>query len=195
MSNRSDRHLQSAMKRKASPQMDDEAGFDEATDAMIFYAFRYCLGRESYAVKQCVDYLIAHWGRLSDNTRLLITVETRRALDRNETGMRMDEDHWRRLLERQSAQAAQALSHKEALTERAIEALRTWTRPIHFEMDITFTVGLIGTLQLAFRHPHNAGPTRQMLESFVRDLISQLDPLHGDLYEFLMLGFDERADE
>lgn len=81
------------------------------------------------------------------------------------------------------------------LTARATAALNQWERPIIFEFDMQNVVAMIGQLQLAFRHPLNVGPSRQMTEKFVRDLIAQIDPEHGDVYQFLMLGFDGRYDE
>jgi hypothetical protein len=34
-----------------------------------------------------------------------------------------------------------------------------------------------------------------MLECFVRDLIERIDPEHGDVHTFLMMGFCEEYDE
>ena len=34
----------------------------------------------------------------------------------------------------------------------------------------------------------------QLSERLVRDLITQIDPSEGDVYQFLMLGFDQRYD-
>lgn len=84
---------------------------------------------------------------------------------------------------------------KEAIMRRATERMRAMTEPIKFELNINLVVGLIGQLQLAFRHPQNVGPARQLLESFIRDLIEQLDPEHGDLHTVLMMGFHEAYDE
>jgi hypothetical protein len=67
--------------------------------------------------------------------------------------------------------------------------------PILLNLDIQHAVGLIGNLQIAFRHPANTGPTRVMMEKLVRDLIEKLDPERGDFYRLMMLGFDERYDE
>ncbi|MBS1797822.1 MAG: hypothetical protein JSS81_28635 [Acidobacteria bacterium] len=67
-------------------------------------------------------------------------------------------------------------------------------RPVIFEMDSTAAVALIGQLQLAFRHPENTGRTREITENFVRNLIEQMDPDHGDVYEFLMMGFNPEMD-
>jgi hypothetical protein len=84
---------------------------------------------------------------------------------------------------------------REVVSRRAIEALKNWHRPIVFEFDIQTTIALIGQLQLAFRHPANVGPSRQVIEKLTRDLIAQLDPTKGDIYQFLCMGFDEKFDE
>lgn len=84
---------------------------------------------------------------------------------------------------------------REAIARRATEKMRAWPGPVRFELDITSVVGLIGQLQLSFRHPQNVGPSRAVTERFVRDLIEQLDPEHGDLHTLLMMGFDPTYDE
>lgn len=86
-------------------------------------------------------------------------------------------------------------TEKAALFENAADAMREWDRPIKFDLDIILTVGIIGQLQLAFRHPSNLGPTRELVESFVRELIENLDPDKGALYELLTAGFDPEMDE
>lgn len=40
------------------------------------------------------------------------------------------------------------------ITANASAILENWTRPIHIETDIAHVVALIGTVQLALRHPH-----------------------------------------
>lgn len=84
---------------------------------------------------------------------------------------------------------------KEAIARRATERMKAWPGSVKFELDITLVVGLIGQLQLGFRHPQNVGPTRRHLERFVRDLIERLDPEHGDLHTLLTMGFHESYDE
>jgi hypothetical protein len=84
---------------------------------------------------------------------------------------------------------------KEAITRRALEKMRESKDPLNVELSISLAVGLIGQLQLAFRHPQNVGPSRAQLELFVRDLIERLDPEHGDLYTVLIMGFHECYDE
>ncbi len=67
--------------------------------------------------------------------------------------------------------------------------------PVNFELELVLVVGLIGQLQLAFRHLRNTGASRLMVEKFVLELIGKLDPEQGDVYKFLMMGFDEAHDE
>lgn len=67
--------------------------------------------------------------------------------------------------------------------------------PVRFELNMVLAVGLISQLQLAFRHPANTGPTREMTENLVRDLIERIDPERGNIYDFLMMGFDPKCDE
>jgi len=73
---------------------------DEETESMIFYAFRYCLGRMTYAVGTCVDYILNHWDELSVKTKTRIVQEIETALRDHTAGMDMDRDQWQRIVER-----------------------------------------------------------------------------------------------
>ena len=66
--------------------------------AIIFYAFRYALGRKTYVVSEVVDYLIENWKELSNTTQFLIQTEIRIAIERKEAGMNMDVKQWKKLL-------------------------------------------------------------------------------------------------
>lgn len=79
--------------------------------------------------------------------------------------------------------------------EAAVAWMRDPTNRVIFDLDPTLAVGLIGHLQLAFRHPANTGPTRQLLEKYLRETIEKIDPSHGDVYNFLMAGFDPDCDQ
>ena len=83
-----------------------------------------------------------------------------------------------------------------ALTKRAAAVLREWNRPVVLTMqDINLAVGLIGAVQLALRHPEAAkSPTMQMVDGMIRALIDSIDPDHGDVFQFLMMGFHEHWD-
>lgn len=78
--------------------------------------------------------------------------------------------------------------------DAAAEMFRRKLQVITLEVDLNTLVGLIGNLQLSFRHPANVGSTRVKMEEFVRDLIERLDPERGALYQLLMLGFDKNFD-
>lgn len=69
------------------------------TDSMILYATRYCLGRQTYAVWECVEYLLAHWPKLGAQTRGVILRDVRYALEHDEAGAEMDRVQWRRVLD------------------------------------------------------------------------------------------------
>lgn len=66
---------------------------------MCIAAHRYCLGRASYIVGSCVEWLMAHWGQLTENTRAVIVRDTKEALAAGRAGMDMDVREWGRFLE------------------------------------------------------------------------------------------------
>jgi hypothetical protein len=68
-------------------------------DGMVIYAMRYALGRRSYAVGECVDYLIANWRYLEPRTREVIKRDIRKAITEGRAGMDMDVADWKRVLE------------------------------------------------------------------------------------------------
>lgn len=74
--------------------------FDED---IALYAFRYCLGRMTYAVSTCVDYLLLHWDQLSDKAKGNIYREIREAEATDSLGMDMDKQQWMRVIERYEA--------------------------------------------------------------------------------------------
>jgi hypothetical protein len=81
------------------------------------------------------------------------------------------------------------------ITERAAIRLKHWDRPIIIHTDMTHTVGLIGMVQLALTHPGCAkSETSQMTKRLILDLIYKIDPNKGDVYKFLMMGFDRKRD-
>ena len=56
-------------------------------NSITFYAFRYCLGRQSYAVAECVEYLLDNWESIEYGTRLIMISEIEEANDENRAGM------------------------------------------------------------------------------------------------------------
>ena len=77
-------------------------------EMMVVAAFRYCLGRRSYVVSDCVDWLIAHWEDFEKSTKDVIRHDLEWAFgeddrDRAEKreykklGMDMDRRQWERV--------------------------------------------------------------------------------------------------
>ena len=42
---------------------------------MVIAAFRYCLGRRSYIVHNCAEWLVEYWSEFNDPTKKLIEKE------------------------------------------------------------------------------------------------------------------------
>jgi hypothetical protein len=83
----------------------------------------------------------------------------------------------------------------EAIIERALEKLKArGDAPVILQINYQLAFGIVSQLQLALRHPANVGHTRDITERFVRDLIERLDPERTEVYQVLMMGFDERYD-
>ena len=75
----------------------------EVNEDMIMYAFRYSLGRMTYAVATVSDYLIDNWHRLKPHTREQIIEEIREAIKRDSAGMDCDINRWKSILLLESA--------------------------------------------------------------------------------------------
>lgn len=87
---------------------------------MAVSAFRYCLGRQTYIVSDCVDWLAAEWAGLPANVRHIIARELRDEVRRDDEareaganykplGHDIDRADWLRLLahiEREEGAAA-----------------------------------------------------------------------------------------
>ena len=65
---------------------------------IVFYAFRYCLGRRTGAVDEMVGYLKEHWEDLDSRTQSQIKQEIKTAIDREEAGSHCDVKDWESLL-------------------------------------------------------------------------------------------------
>lgn len=62
---------------------------------MILAACRYCLGRRSYIVGRCQEWLQAQWPLVEEGTRANITRDIVAALMKNEAGDQADWITWR----------------------------------------------------------------------------------------------------
>lgn len=74
---------------------------------MLIAAVRYCLGRSSYIVGDCVDWMLAHWARWPANIREVLQRDIEREFERDDQarergdqhkplGMDMDRRQWER---------------------------------------------------------------------------------------------------
>lgn len=78
------------------------------SDLMATAAVRYCLGRSTYIVGDCVDWLCAHWSALNQSAKLIIRRDVEEAIARDDDarargvvghlplGMDMDRAEWLR---------------------------------------------------------------------------------------------------
>jgi hypothetical protein len=67
---------------------------------IVIAAFRYTLGRRSYAVSITTQWLIKNWDNIGINNQNLIRREIQEALDTHSAGMKMDEQRWIQVLAR-----------------------------------------------------------------------------------------------
>lgn len=78
-------------------------------DLMAVAAVRYCLGRMSYIVGDCADWLCEQWPNIEPKMRAVIERDIREAVERDDAsrcfardhhplGMDMDREQWLRVL-------------------------------------------------------------------------------------------------
>lgn len=68
------------------------------SEDILFYAFRYCLGRMTGAVSECVQSLIFNWDNLKPHTQGMIHSEIREAIVNQQGGMDCDVKEWGKIL-------------------------------------------------------------------------------------------------
>jgi hypothetical protein len=68
---------------------------------MALAAFRYCLGRSTYIVSDCADWIIENWDEFDSSLRKIILFEIKEEMDnlRGNPMMRCDQYQWKRILE------------------------------------------------------------------------------------------------
>ena len=69
------------------------------SENILFFAFRYALGRQTYAVSIVVDEIIEHWDSLEQNTKIQMHKEIREAINDHAAGWGCDVTEWRRILQ------------------------------------------------------------------------------------------------
>jgi hypothetical protein len=80
-------------KKKVASQPSPLAGTNG--QLMVMAAHRYCLGRRSYIVGACIEWLAAWWDGFDVNTKAVIVRDTVQALQDGLAGERMDYEAWR----------------------------------------------------------------------------------------------------
>ena len=89
---------------------------------MIMAAHRYCLGRESFIVNSCIEWLREWWFQFEKNTKEIIIRDTIAALmDRDAGSPTIDEPEWKRFakwgfeqLDKEGREACiRSVAHKE----------------------------------------------------------------------------------
>ena len=65
---------------------------------LLFYSFRYALGRSTYAVEDVADMIIKYWDMLSSNEQSCIIKEIEHSIAQDNYGMDMDLKSWQRVL-------------------------------------------------------------------------------------------------
>lgn len=68
-------------------------------DLMVTAAFRYCLGRRTYIVNACCNWLIANWDKFNTQAKLLIQRELDEEFERDIKGLgdACDIEDWKRV--------------------------------------------------------------------------------------------------
>jgi len=85
------------MKTKPPPTPSPLDGLNGQIMAMA--AHRYCLGRQTYVVTSCIEWLKAWWHQIGPETRNVILRDTATALARNDAGSPMDAKDWQGFLD------------------------------------------------------------------------------------------------
>lgn len=63
------------------------------SDLMALAAVRYCLGRSSYIVSDCCDWLIDQWPLISSSAQTTITRDIEEAFARDDEGSAVGRDY------------------------------------------------------------------------------------------------------
>ena len=67
---------------------------DYELETLLFYSFRYAIGRMTYVVGDICDLLIKHKDKLSKMKKELIIKDILTALHRDMAGMEWDREQW-----------------------------------------------------------------------------------------------------
>ncbi len=76
-------------------------------ELMAIAAIRYCLGRRTYIVRDCVEWILANWQRFSSYTQLIIQRDVEEIFARDDS-VRNDYKDWIRNVKDQDGQTKEA---------------------------------------------------------------------------------------
>jgi len=65
----------------------------ERDEIMVISAFRYCVGRQTYVVPACADWLIDNWPMLGANTKAVIQLDLEKEFEKDDEARRREEDY------------------------------------------------------------------------------------------------------
>lgn len=65
---------------------------------LLLESFRYCLGRKTGAVSDCVERLEQYWGEIPRDWQIQIQKDIVRAILTGQAGMNMDVQEWEKIL-------------------------------------------------------------------------------------------------
>jgi hypothetical protein len=65
---------------------------------MVMAAHRYCLGRMTYIVSACCEWLVDTWPQFEPNTKYVILRDTIEAIMSDRAGMVYDADEWAKIV-------------------------------------------------------------------------------------------------
>lgn len=94
---------------------------NELEESISIYAFRYCFGRATYAVDDCINHLRQKWTSLSFKTKYCILTDIIDGVEDYKCGMTMDCDKWKafviifffKLTDDQQARVISGTKHKD----------------------------------------------------------------------------------
>jgi len=72
---------------------------EEKQRELLIYAFRYTLGRATYAPHTIVEILKLRWGMLSDSDKRLFQSEIKEAIEHDNAGHYCDKKAWQSILD------------------------------------------------------------------------------------------------
>lgn len=71
---------------------------DVNQDILLFCAFRYALGRQTYVVGSICQIMKFNWDRIHETRRAMFKKEIREAIDKGRAGSKYDVEEWEKIL-------------------------------------------------------------------------------------------------